>query len=426
MKLRGKILILSLLPITLATIESIFFTWLYLSDFPDARSRIIMPLCRIGIITLAITFAVVIFIAGRLTQNFKNVAELLSQLAKGNLTAQINSKTLSQKDESGLLARDAQTLKNSLTEVVSQLERSSIQLDETAKNLAMMTDNTASVSEGLATAMSEIAQGASQEATSTQSITDEISMIKALTDKSVDNVSTFSSLINEIHTSSSQGQSLIQKLNDNSETTQKEIAEIAAQTAATHHASQEIRTAAEFIASIASETNLLALNASIEAARAGEQGRGFSVVAGQIKNLAEQSSNSAQNIDAVIKNLLAESDKTVACMNKVQEITQAENLDIRHTHQLFLDLGSNITKAFGEIGGISDNLTGLSRAEEKIVAEINQLSSTAEETAASTQEITASSEELSGTSEVLSDHAKQLTSLSEDLRAQIGRFKISV
>lgn len=424
MKLRGKILILSLLPVTLATIESIFFTRLYLTDFPEARSRILMPLCRIGIITLIITCAVVIFIVSRLLRNIHNVSDLLSHLAEGDLTAQISSKTLSQKDESGLLARNARALQNSLKETIEHVEHSAVQLDETAKNLTMMTDNTTSVSEGLATAMSEIAQGASQEAASTQSISDEISMIKTLTDKSVNNVSAFSSLIDEIHNSSSQGQSLIQKLNDNSETTQKEIAEIAAQTAATHHASQEIQTAAEFIASIASETNLLALNASIEAARAGEQGKGFAVVAAQIKNLAEQSSSSAQNIDAVIKNLLSESDKTVACMNRVQEITQTENSDILLTHQLFLDLNGNITKAFEEIGGISDNMTGLSRAEDKIVTEIDLLSSTAAETAASTEEITASSEELNSTSEVLSDHAKQLSSLSEDLRTRLSLFKI--
>ncbi len=425
MKLRGKILILSLLPITMATAESLFFTWLYLSDFPDAQNRILTPLCRIGIITLVITFAIVIFVTGRLIQHFKNVADLLTQLAKGNLAVQVSEKTLSQKDESGFLARDAVSLQNSLIEIIGHMEQSAVQLDETANDLAMMTDHTASVSEGLATAMSEIAQGASQEASSAQSIMEEVTMVKGLTDKSVDHVNSFRSLINEIHTSSSQGQSLIQKLNDNSETTQKEIAEIAAQTATTHQASQEIQTAAEFIASIASQTNLLALNASIEAARAGEQGRGFSVVAEQIKNLAEQSSSSAQNIDAVIKNLLAESDKTMACMNKVQEITRTENTDIRHTSQLFLNLNGNITKAFDEIGGISDHLTGLAHAERKIAAEIDQLSSTVEETAASTEEITASSEELNSTSEVLSDHAKQLACLSQNLRSQLERFTIS-
>lgn len=424
MKLRGKILILSLLPVTLATVESIFFTWLYLNDFPEARSRILIPLGRIGVITLIITIVVVIFISSRLLQNIHNVSAHLSRLAEGDLTAQISARTLTQKDESGLLARDAKTLQNSLKEVIEHIEHSAVQLDEAAKNLNMMTNNTTSVSEGLSTAMTEIAQGASQEAASTQSISDEISMIKTLTDKSVSNVKAFSALIDEIHTSSSQGQSLIQKLNDNSETTKREISEIAVQTAATHHASQEIQSAAEFIASIASETNLLALNASIEAARAGEQGRGFAVVASQIKNLAEQSSSSAQNIDAVIKNLLDESDKTVACMNRVQEITQTEHSDIRHTHQLFVDLNNNITKAFEEIGGISDNLTGLSRAEDKIVSEIDLLSSTTEETAASTEEITASSEELTSTSEILSEHAKQLSSLSEDLRNRLSSFKI--
>ncbi len=423
MKLRGKILILSLLPVTLATIESIFFTWLYLSEYPEARSRILFPLCRIGVITLIIAFVVVILVVTRLLRNIKNVSAQLSALAEGNLNVQINRKTLAQKDESGLLARDAETLKNALKEIIDHITASAAELDQTAKNLALMTENTSSVSEGLATAMSEMAQGTSEEAASTQKIMEEMSHIKNLADSSSDGMKAFEDLIGQIHTSSSQGQALIQKLDDNAEITQKEIAEIAAQTAATHQASQEIQTAAEFIASIAEETNLLALNASIEAARAGEQGRGFAVVAQQIKNLAEQSSTSAQNIDSVIKNLLLESDKTVECMNRVQEITQAENLEIKETHQLFLSLGGNISKAFEEIGSISDHLIKLSSAEESITSEINTLSSNAQETAASTQEITASSEELNSTAEMLSEHARNLTTLSEDLRRQLARFQ---
>lgn len=422
MKLRGKILILSLLPVTLATIESIFFTWLYLREYSEARSKILLPLCRIGGITLVIAFIVVIFVVGRLLKNIQNVSAQLAALAEGDLNAEISQKTLSQKDESGLLARDTEKLKISLKEIIDHISSSANELDQTAKNLASMTENTSSVSEGLATAMTEMAQGTSEEAASTQTIMTEMSNIKNLADSSSAGIQNFKELIDLIHTSSSQGQALIQKLDDNSEITQKEISEIAAQTAATHQASQEIQTAAEFIASIAAETNLLALNASIEAARAGEQGRGFAVVAQQIKNLAEQSSTSAQNIDAVIRNLLSESDKTVECMNRVQEITQAENNEIKETHQLFISLGSNIAKAFQEIGSISDNLLKLSHAEGNITSEINSLSSNAQETAASTEEITASSEELNSTAEVLSEHAKNLTDLSEDLRRQLTKF----
>jgi len=422
MKLRGKILILSLLPVTLATIESIFFTWLYLREYSEARSKILLPLCRIGGITLVIAFIVVIFVVGRLLKNIQNVSAQLAALAEGDLNAEISQKTLSQKDESGLLARDTEKLKISLKEIIDHISSSANELDQTAKNLASMTENTSSVSEGLATAMTEMAQGTSEEAASTQTIMKEMSNIKNLADSSSAGIQNFKELIDLIHTSSSQGQALIQKLDDNSEITQKEISEIAAQTAATHQASQEIQTAAEFIASIAAETNLLALNASIEAARAGEQGRGFAVVAQQIKNLAEQSSTSAQNIDAVIRNLLSESDKTVECMNRVQEITQAENNEIKETHQLFISLGSNIAKAFQEIGSISDNLLRLSHAEGNITSEINSLSSNAQETAASTEEITASSEELNSTAEVLSEHAKNLTDLSENLRRQLTKF----
>ena len=285
-----------------------------------------------------------------------------------------------------------------------------------------MTESTSSVSENLAAAMSDIAKGAADEAASTQTISEKMATIKTLAEQSSANTEAFSVLVEQINASSTQGQALVQKLDDNSEVTRREISEIAAQTEATHRASMEIQTAAEFIASIAAETNLLALNASIEAARAGEQGRGFAVVAEQIKNLAEQSSSSAQNIDTVIKNLLSESDKTVECMNRVQEITQTENNEIKETHQLFIKLGNDITKASAEIHTISNNLTQLSLAEKAIMAEIDSLSASTQETAASTEEITASSEELTSTAETLASHGLQLSSLSEGLQSQLERF----
>lgn len=422
MKLRGKIQIISLLPITLMTAESIFFTWLYLRDYPEARDVMLMPLCRIGIITLAITAVVVYFIVKKLVGGIRHVSDNLESLSDGNLNFTINEKILNRKDETGLLARSTQHLKESLTAIIAQITTTSGELNQSAGDLSLMTESTSSVSENLAAAMSDIAKGAADEAASTQTISEKMATIKTLAEQSSANTEAFSVLVEQINASSTQGQALVQKLDDNSEVTRREISEIAAQTEATHRASMEIQTAAEFIASIAAETNLLALNASIEAARAGEQGRGFAVVAEQIKNLADQSSSSAQNIDTVIKNLLSESDKTVECMNRVQEITQTENNEIKETHQLFIKLGNDITKASAEIHTISNNLTQLSLAEKAIMAEIDSLSASTQETAASTEEITASSEELTSTAETLASHGLQLSSLSEGLQSQLERF----
>ena len=422
MKLRGKIQFISLFPISLMTVESIFFTWLYLRDYPEARDALLMPLCKIGLITLAITAVVVYFVVKKLVGGIHHVSDSLQSLSDGNLNLTIDDKILVRKDETGLLARSTKSLNENLAAIIDQITSTSAELNQVAGDLSLMTESTSSVSENLASAMSDIARGAADEAASAQTISGKMSIIKTLAEQSSENTDAFRILIEQINASSNQGQALVQKLDDNSEITRREINEIAAQTEATHQASLEIQTAAEFIASIAEETNLLALNASIEAARAGEQGRGFAVVAEQIKKLAEQASSSAQNIDAVIKNLLSESDKTVECMNRVQEITQTENHEIKETHQLFISLGNDIAKASNEIHTISNNLTELSHAEKAIMAEIDSLSASTQETAASTEEITASSEELTSTAETLASHGLQLSTLSDGLQSELNRF----
>ncbi|MGN0376260.1 MAG: methyl-accepting chemotaxis protein [Suilimivivens sp.] len=422
MKIRGKILILSLLPVTLATAESIFFTFLYLKNYPEARSVILFPLLRIGIITLIITFAVVILVATILSKSIKNVANGLETLAEGDLNAPFSEKAATQKDEAGGLARNALILKKSLTEIVSHMNESAVSLTETAGSLSSMTTNTSSIAEGLATAMSDISQGIASEASAAQNITEEMTKIRAMADNSLTSTQNFKTFMEEIQNTSNKGQTLVHDLDNNADVTKQEIETIAKQTESTHQASLEIGTAAEFISSIAAETNLLALNASIEAARAGEQGKGFAVVAEQIKNLAEQSSNSAQTIDANIKNLLVESDKTVASMQRVQSIISAQNQDIKETYQLFVNLNENITKAADEISSISNYLSQLTLAENKVAQEVETLSASTQESAASTEEVTASSEELSSTAETLADHANRLSDLSETIKVQLSRF----
>ena len=349
MKLRGKIQFISLLPITLMAVESIFFTWLYLRDYPEARDAMLMPLCKIGLITLAITAVVVYFVVKKLVGGIHHVSDSLQSLSDGNLNLTIDDKILVRKDETGLLARSTKSLNENLAAIIDQITSTSAELNQVAGDLSLMTESTSSVSENLASAMSDIARGAADEAASAQTISGKMSIIKTLAEQSSENTDAFRILIEQINASSNQGQALVQKLDDNSEITRREINEIAAQTEATHQASLEIQTAAEFIASIAEETNLLALNASIEAARAGEAGKGFAVVASEtqhhfdivkngisesrektasIKDSIESCDSLRQNISQIMVNLSAISEENAASATETSDAMQNLNQTI--------------------------------------------------------------------------------------------------
>ena len=123
------------------------------------------------------------------------------------------------------------------------------------------------------------------------------------------------------------------------------------QTNTTNSSAQRIKEATALITEIAEETNLLSLSASIEAARAGEQGRGFAVVAGQIQKLAEQSNESARQIEEIITSLLDDSGKAVETMEAVKEIMDEQNANVERTNDQVRQV----------IGQVDDSIAAIDR-----------------------------------------------------------------
>ncbi len=422
MKLRAKILLLSLLPVNIISVVALIFNFFFLAPYPDVRKALMLPLTITICTNLIISIVIIVIVSSTLTKSLNGVSICLNQLAAGNLDAPISHNIERKNDETGMLARSAVSLKESMTALVINLSTSATTLAKASHDISDMTDDSHSISENLAEAMTEIASGSSVEAAAAQSIAVEMVEVSNMIENSTNSTEKFKDFMKAIHDTSVTGQSIIHKLDSSAVTTHDEIQIISQQTQATYNASLEIQKAAEFITSIAGQTNLLALNASIEAARAGEQGRGFAVVADQIKTLAQQSNESARQIDKVIRNLLSESEKSVECMEHVQQIIHNQNEDINATNTLFENLNGDIAEAQVEVAGIAQSLQHLSVTRDKVSGEIDNLSATSQENAASIEEITASSQELSATAETLSAHTKELKDLAEQLRLQLSGF----
>lgn len=162
---------------------------------------------------------------------------------------------------------------------------------------------------------------------------------------------------------------------------------------------KEVAEIASMILNISSQTNLLALNASIESARAGEAGRGFAVVADQIRQLAEQTRNSTENITKIISELNENAQEVVESVETSVTAASSQNEMILSAADTFEKLDNNIEDLIQNINEIDNRINNLSDSNNKIVENISQLSAT-------TEEVTASAEQASGLSTKNLDYAQ--------------------
>jgi methyl-accepting chemotaxis protein len=178
------------------------------------------------------------------------------------------------------------------------------------------------------------------------------------------------------------------------------------------------------ITAIATETNLLSLNASIEAARAGEHGRGFAVVASEIQKLAEESNTSALQISKIIDNLLQESEETVRIMGEVDEIVREQKAKLEETKSIFELVTEGVQSTRKETESIEAQARACDKSREQVMEVISSLSAISEENAASTEQTMASTEELSSMMIELASSANKLNEMAAILEGDIKKFTI--
>ena len=178
------------------------------------------------------------------------------------------------------------------------------------------------------------------------------------------------------------------------------------------------------IADIATETNLLSLNASIEAARAGEQGRGFAVVALEIQKLADQSNASAEEIGSIIETLRHDSEEAVQTMEQVREIIREQSNQMRMTDEAFDEIQEGVQESVSGMSQISTQTKRLDEARVNVVDVVHNLTVIAEENAAGAEQTSASVAEVTSVVSDISEKSDYLRKIAEELDEGINIFKL--
>ena len=392
-------------------------------EIVDSQIRQITMIIVALAVVLMIFCAVLIFmIVGKMSKRLSIGVNALEEVAQGKLNFKFDDDSLRQTDEVGEICRAIKKLEENLSDIIKNVISGSKELLEASDNLRNRTSITSEHVEQMEKAVNEIAIGAGSQAEETQSATENIILMGNMIEEAAGELDNLNHKARNLKAGGEAVMDVIRELQESNAKTGESIDIIYEQTNVTNESAQKIKEATALITNIAEETNLLSLNASIEAARAGEQGRGFAVVAAQIQKLAEQSNESARQIERIILSLIEDSDKSVITMNEVKEIMEQQSQNVMKTNEQVAKLVEEVEQSIGVIDEVSAKTAKINEARSSVVDTVQNLSAIAEENAASTEETSASVTEISGIINEIADEAHELKTISNQMDETMSMF----
>ncbi|MGE7659156.1 methyl-accepting chemotaxis protein [Bacillus altitudinis] len=351
----------------------------------------------------------------------KQVTAASKEIAAGNLERTSLKET---SDEIGQLAKGFNHMSGELRTLVSGLQETSSQLVESATDLSAISEETSASSEEIGRAIGDISTGTLHQASDLEVANQQMTQFN----QSIENVKEQSDQIKRIsdqsNQSSQQGQQIVQQLKRSNEQSIQASQGIRSGIEQLSTKVQDISQITDTIESISNETNLLALNASIEAARAGEHGKGFSVVASEVRNLAEQTKQSAVQIQQMIQGIKEETTATAGMMSKTMDRFAELDEAVHATEQEFNSISTSISQTIVETNAMAKELNTLLEQNDLITKAMHGAAHISQENAAAIEEITASTDEQVTAISNVAKAAERLNELSMRLNQDIARYRL--
>ncbi|MCR5025488.1 MAG: HAMP domain-containing protein [Lachnospiraceae bacterium] len=385
-----------------------------------ARSSAVAT-CIVGVIMLIIAIVISFLMAKSFTDPIHAVQESLAQLADGRFAPV--QKYDRKKDEFGMMSRAMNSVIEHLSNIVANIKRSAVNVGESSEELSDMADQISQTTEDVSNAVQQIASGATQQADEIQSASENVGKIGDAVHDVQSSSGTLQSLAGKMKEASEVSSKSLEALQTSSSEMTSKIDDITHAIEATQNAVSNINEKVEGISSIASQTNLLSLNASIEAARAGEAGRGFAVVAEEIGKLADDSRIMAEEIRKEMDVLLEQSNAAVGVADEVRNGNMEQQTALGETIDSISGMIGDINDTVGGVQQISEGATTCDNSKDTVVDAMSALSAISQENAASSEETGASMEELSATVTTLAGSANNLKDIAKKLNEEMEFFK---
>lgn len=384
-------------------------------------NSLVLTIVVLSLIFVILSFILSTFFINPIVKNVKKILGSLRKISEGDLT---ETCVVSSTDEIRDISDELNNMRINIAELVSNIKVSSIDLKKNSDSLASVSHEMSTSSEEVSRAIQDVAIGSGSQA-------EDLIEVSGILNHFSEEIEAIAKSIKDIDASSKS----ISSMTDISSNDMKQLIESIENMSTTFnnfmekliHLGQNIGKITDItslINSVAEQTNLLALNAAIEAARAGEAGRGFSVVAEEIRKLAEQAKNSSQDINTLITNISADNDVIIQSSEGMNAEIKKQMGIIDSTIKSFKDIIVSLDQVAPKIDAVNSGAVTINAEKETIIGRIEALSSVSEEVSASSEEISASSEEMSASAQEVSAMAQTLNSMTGNMMAQVNKFKL--
>lgn len=374
------------------------------------------------ILASLVAVAIGLLISEGIGKAIKQLIHSIARVARGDLTTGFETK---RKDEFQVLSESLLNMMKNIRHLIKGVQEVGSKVSDSSESISLAYQNILDDTRNISLTIEEIERGITQQASDAEHCVEQMSGLSEKINLLYDGTGEIQQISDRTKNTVIEGMVIVNELNSRSkETTNitlliiKEIETL----------EKQIRSISEFvnvINGIASQTNLLSLNASIEAARAGEAGLGFAVVATEIRTLAEHSEEAASKIQSVVSDIKRNTSEMVESAKTAEGIVEIQSSALAKTVQVFESINSHVGDLISHLNTVTHGIQSIESAKEDTLNAICNISAVSQQTAVSAESVTGRASNQINSVEQLSLSINELAEDAHRLDEEIKIFKIN-